>query len=612
MHRCLILHISGALDDEIREVGQDFTQRSQLGQTPTQSEFIHIPAAGVGNLTKPVEVLRQNLWDETRLALTKLLQATPGQVDPFTLDVLILCSFGAPMHLEAVRVALDCLEENLEPYLSVFPSHERAASRRLRVFMAGYLTSAHRSTERRDALRDLVKELRGRKLHHREERMVDRLILLDSITPRGVVSDEELRGHLEAFSALLVLGDIRTSDQITRALTEPGHDVIATLGCVRAILRITTIQDEYTELLLAQVANAARKEVKADLPNRRVVFGSRPPQMDEVDGIRERILNRTLETLDALGPLSLPSLSRWLDDLAALNPDDFRQLEEDDTPPEPKLPLKPVLAVSGVFSIGAYAVATLLLGMSAVVSAGTSLAAFAVVLALLGLAHHVANRQPKKVEEKPAEDVLARIREHVLELHSKVETLRSQLEIASTTPISLESRRQFLKDEAWRVSLGGADISATLIETQHPHGGPEDSLVAFFREIGTWKELLEEPETLSPGALLRFCESVSSDVTLETILRSKPCLALLLGRAESWIATWKHGVPVHMDMKSQIIHDEDGVRQSVDNLLVAPKALDINLDHARRHLSESIQDIWLLSVVHDIHEDAIPTLSKDS
>jgi hypothetical protein len=67
-----------------------------------------------------------------------------------------------------------------------------------------------------------------------------------------------------------------------------------------------------------------------------------------------------------------------------------------------------------------------------------------------------------------------------------------------------------------------------------------------------------------------------------------------------------------MDMKSQIIHDEDGVRQSVDNLLVAPKALDINLDHARRHLSESIQDIWLLSVVHDIHEDAIPTLSKDS
>ncbi len=161
MHRCLLIHISGELDEAIELARRDMVRRAKVVDRPLRSAFVSAPAAGVGNLSNPVEVLKKRLWDDVRTALAELLRAQPGERDPFTLDIILVGDFGAPNVVEALSASLDAVRECMKPFASVFPDHEVGVARRWRVYIAGFLGMERRSDERRGALRTWLEDLQG-------------------------------------------------------------------------------------------------------------------------------------------------------------------------------------------------------------------------------------------------------------------------------------------------------------------------------------------------------------------------------------------------------------------------------------------------------------------
>jgi len=620
VHRCLLIHVSGALDEALERLRSEHQNRLDAGRVLTQVAFVSAPASGVGNLTNPLEILRKNLWEDIRKGLTSLLKATPGQRDPFTLDIFVVCDFGSPNALEALKVCLDAIEENLAPFRGIFPAHEIGPSRRWRVYTGGFLGIEKRDSERRDGLRRLVQELRKRKAAGSDERLVDRVFLLDSLTPRGMCSTEELLGHLANFCALIVLGNLRGDPRLMRSLTEPGNDPAATFGCVRATLKMKPIQLELSRLLLEQMVDAARKTTEPSLPSPSEVLPRSLPNDEELRLFSERLRGRVVETLNVEGVPALLPLTRWLEKLLEFDESTFRQ-NDPVTEVAPKSSAGTVigLSISAGFGIAAYALAAFALGLSALASAGTSLAVFVAGLGAFALFKGFSSSKSEpKTKDEEDDPALEALEAEIQKLRSALLSISENLKIAAIPTIPLEKSvpETDAEETPWEVSLGDIKIAQTLLDTAHPHGSGADSLLAFLRDHGTWEELLDEPVRLAAGAMAAFSDNVAMGTHALEILRSAPVQEDIAPHLRRFLDTWQHGVPLHLDLSSKQLHDTDGIRTASEDVLVAPdvfKGLLRDLYKSREARAESaffnpdLLDVWLVSIVHDIHEDAIPT-----
>lgn len=629
MHRCLLLHISGELDEAIELARQDMVRRAKVVERPLRSAFVSAPAAGVGNLSSPVEVLKKRLWEDVRSALADLLRAQPGERDPFTLDIILVGDFGAPNAVEALSVCLDAVRENLNVFGSVFPDHEVGVARRWRVYVAGFLGMERRSDERRGALRGWLESLQA--LGSGEDgrqRYVDRVFVLDSVTPRGICATDELAGQLINFCRLLLSGEMRNSEGLSRSLVEPGRDLLASAGCVRANIPIVAVRRRFTFALTQESVESMKKVARLHLaPAGEMLPHSldEEPALKAVAHLRERIMECLLQDgVEALTPLQ-DWLLRILD-VGQEQLDTVRKAaeSEENTPQPTRHGL--VWAVSGVLAALAYAASIFLVGASAMLSAGASLGVLGVVAALMYLGFAASQPEAKKKETKPEpeDDPRERFMKEVMALRNDLASMQNSLRTAATPAIEADQLDEG-KSHPWSIDLGSEEIAKILFETAHPFGSGKDTMQSFVESIGGWERLFTTREDLMVGGVQLHCERTLDALSTHAMLSNKQVLNLLEKRLRDFFETWKSGVSVHLDLNSRQIHDPDGIRGAAENLVVAPLALTQivqncvaeTLDkngtqgaaNAQKNLyREGLEDVWIVTIAHDIHLDAVPTL----
>ena len=219
------------------------------------------PVAAVGNLSRPVQILREQLESELRSSLTDLLALRPDNPEPFFVDVFVLLNLGEPLVANAASVIIDLFTRIVnEDFATVFPSNRTGSDRRVRVIPVAMLPAAADCEKDRTAAMAELDAVHDAFVERRDAAdtswLVDRIFLLDAMTSRGIARLDDLVDQIAAFIRLMVLGGVRRSPDVVRMLEAQHADLFASFGVASCVVDLDGLRSELARRLSRDVASA--------------------------------------------------------------------------------------------------------------------------------------------------------------------------------------------------------------------------------------------------------------------------------------------------------------------------------------------------------------------
>lgn len=643
MHRALVIRLSEDLADAIDRVAREYAVRAEAGTNPALvARFMDAPPQGVGNLTNPVQVLRENLEGELLQNLTALLRMSPGAGRDFVLDVFVLLNLGEPLVANAASVVIDMVLDLVDGHFrAIFPAHRTGAQRRFRILPVALLpASADCRKAREDAIQELgaLHDAFAERQRAREGREfpVDRFFLLDAVTGLGIAALDDLTAQTASFMRLALFSGLRRKVEFVQLLESECSDLFATFGVSCCEVDFEAVRETLTERMLVRAAEVLAEEGISVLPS---VDELLPHAVLDDPVVRDRVLEELdslpLRSLEVEGSIVIQPLRRayyeLLQRLAGW------RTAYSEKPPTPKkaepLPRKEASATFLAF-VGACALGVIVFCVAhfaLVVSAGTSAAtggAFAVLaflLVLLFLPRREATAENKPAQppsEEPPFEVIQVFEQIVRSKASQLMALQTALQgIAGAVDLDPEEDGE---EEPERPQSMFRDdlVTDSLLHLLYVRRANDDDVRAladrFLLTLGTWEELLDGDVVPTSEGLDEFCREhfeALGGQPLFTDPDSRDCVAEVLS---AFLDRWRKGVPSFLEGESRKQFDPDGFRTPFSSCVIGPAELAAEIGSCLRaddgvlnhwDAGSALDDVFVLTAVIDIHPDAVAPLA---
>lgn len=601
------------------------------------------PVSAVGNLSKPVQLLREQLEEALLQSLTELLALAPGRGADFVLDVYVLLNLGEPLVANATSVIVDMLAKIVDQnFRTIFPRHRTGTARRFRVIPIAILPAAADCEKARDDAVDELQTLYTTFSEAREdgedESFVDRVFLLDALTSRGIASRDDLVDQVMCFLRLAVFGGVRRSPDFVRMFEAPHDDLFATFGIVCGEVDYAAIDGALTERMKRAVAATLGPADDIDLPGLEQLLPVRV--LDDPD-----LLDRTLAELEALplrtleadGSGAVGPLIAHYDALGA-RAKAWRETDSGTTtmtpqhgPPEDSGAAR-AFGLSGLIALifGGIVAAVVhfvaLMSVAIVIGSGVGVALVAFIATWFVVKPRTSDEPRDSAPQTVASSVatpsetqgaVIDVLEHAIDaqrtkLRNLLQALAGVETGISTDETGSERSNMESKFRSPLVSPGLEDI------LYNEAAGSAAALAQnWLRSIGSWQELLDSDVRPSGEDLDDFC-AAHFDVGARPIFGStnaRDCVAPVL---KELVQTWTQGVGLFLEGESRVQFDPDGFDIVFDHSVFAPKALRPMIGElvstSRTALSmhrETVvcEDVFIVSAATGIHPDAVAPLA---
>ena len=566
-----------------------------------------------------------------------------------TLDIVLACDLGDP----AVRARLDesiaLLEEvvcqNFQP---MFPAFRTPAERRVRLVPIALLTDPNAEGRRLGygALRqaaDSIDERRGE--GESTECLVDRLLVQETVTPRGLLPADGLIAQTRNLVEFLVLEDRFDDPDVDAMLGRGSHHRFGTFGAAQLSFEAVATRDRLSDRLAAEIADSLTGEVEpadpgVSLDNHLLDDERRfDEQLDQIDEradtvFRRRGLPAALTLADGFARLAAESADRADTveaEIAELERrrQQRRQSANDDARQGGTTGLWAGL-VCAVGIAGAMYLATYLL---ADFSPGTRLGLALPFGAAAGaMTYWLVSRDRSAEAATSTNDGRAR-RKRLAERATRLDELSDRLARAADRLSAIRNDVDAFADAVERPAREaaeeeeeglGIDVRRTLkssawddavYEAWLDFAGPEAAAEAFLSDIPSPSDWAEGA-TLDIEELDGFTREAFAPVASPELLDPSALQRTARPAISAFIESWADGLPPFIDLRSRAQYDPDGFHTPIDDILYVPPtveqtARDLVDEHgAALTVQADLQlgdRLVLLKSVVDVHADALPT-----
>jgi hypothetical protein len=639
----LVIRLGEALSDPLERIEREYRAREAGGALDsTRAAFVDAPPAAVGNLTNPVEVLREKLEEQLLGALTELLRLTDSGADSdVLLDVHLLLNLGEPLVANASVVVIDMLTAIVDHnFRAIFPAHRTGPSRRFRIIPTALLpASADCAKAREDAVTELAKlhdTFEERRKNADLEFPLDRFFLLDAVTGRGIAAMEDLLDQVYGFIRLLLFSGVRRSTEMVSLLEAECTDLFASFGVASCEVDFRRVRDVLAARMARNVARTLAGRGATVLPAVTEILPSRvlddPERRDraleEIDELPVRTLevdgSRSVQSLGALYDELLERLQTWRE-TATSNP----ATPEADSADRPERGgngaaagwglLGALLLGAGVFAV-AHFVLVVSVAASALTGGAFALVAFGIIFGLLR--HASSDRGPhpptSAAPSPSATEVLDALEGRVRARRSQLRALASSLDaiagafdIEAPIPDATAERRLFVEP------LVSDDLLQHLYEGQ----ASDDDLRAladrFVTSVAPWKTLLRDRDGLTSARLEDFCNAHFQELGGQPLFVDPEARACVYDVLRSFVDRWKEGLPVSLEGEAHKQFDRDGFYHVYDSIVMASGDLSADVGTCIREANavlevsrrpSEIDDVFVITAVADIHPEAVAPL----
>lgn len=641
MHRVLVIRLGEALSDPLQRIEREYRAREHGGVLDAvRVAFVDAPPRAVGNLSNPVEVLREKLEEQLLGATTDLLRLSSGAEGDLILDVFLLLNFGEPLVANAAAVVIDILDRIIdENFRAIFPAHRTGPARRFRIVPIAILPAAGDCEKSRDEAVDELATLHDDFVARRDggetEFPVDRLFLLDAVTGRGIAALHDLVDQVYGFLRLALFSGLRRSTDVVSLFESECSDLFASFGVATCEVDFLRVRDTLAARMARRTAEALAAPGSCALPPVTDLLPS--PVLDDAER-RDRALRELdalpVRTLEADGSRAIRPLLALYDELAE-RLETWRETAET-APSSPNTPAGTDASSGSPSGLGWAFVGALLLGgavfavahfalvisttLSAVTGGGFAAAAFAALFLLL--------RKP--ASDKPEDDTPVTQSEQIPNealdaLASRVDARRSSLRGLSTSlerisrsfaldapvPAVSAPRRMFLEP------LVSDALLKHLYEGQASDVDIRSLADRFLISIGEWNELLTGAVRADAAGLDAFCAEHFRELGGQPLFADAETRECIHGVLESFVKRWREGLPISLEGEAHKQFDRDGFYRVFDSTVLVSEDLaadvgacirrtDAVLDTSRR--ASALDDIFIITAVADIHPDAVAPL----
>lgn len=642
MHRVLVITIGRKLEPMLARLKSDYEQRVAAGflsADRVQIEFLAAPVEGVGNLSNPVEALRETLYRNVIERLETLLELRPGRRGPFFVDIVFITNHGEALASRSEAVVFNAVHDVIPSrFGALFPDGRAASERRLKLISLA-LTPLDRSTNReRSEVLDALEEhyMRLSSLRSQETHTSSNvLFILDGLTEHGLAREVDIVAQAENFVRLLAFSGARRHELLVRLLETESDDIGATFGIASCSIRPEGIVSSLRRRLTRSIADALRGTPHANLPSLNELI---PASCTDSDSNFREVLEGVQETpirvLEIDGPGALPFTTELFENAlqrlehlgreSNRRPHESTELDEDTDS-------RGWLITLGAISVGSL---TALIGVVALglailpaVASGGALTMVAMI-AFYILSQAASTQAPTpddsrkhKLELEAKRDRAAALEAALLEQLRRVnalmehfENLTRDLDTHSNTagPTADDPPSSFVS------VLESDELYVELFESVCPYLNGPAALQAWVEALGGWRRLFEEPYALSNTSLVGFSlQTLDETVALE-VFENTNCRNALQPVIRNFLETWGEGPPRFLEHISQQQHDADGFKHPVKRAIFMPESLE---PAARETLGETsrispaysdsnIHDVFVVDTTTDIGLNAIPILTQ--
>ncbi len=649
MVRALVIRLGEALAPVQRRLEAEFVGRRADELTRVLLQTHDAPVAAVGNLSRPVQLLREQLEAALTQSLTELLTLKPGSGTDFVLDVYILLNLGEPLVANATNVVIEMLARIVDHHFrAIFPRHRQGSARRFRIVPIAILPAARDCEKDRT---DAIDELRAvhdafaaaRKLDDREF-LVDRVFLLDAMTARGIATRDELVGQVLAFLRLVIFGGVRRHPDVVRLLESDRNDLFASFAVACCEVDYEAVSALLTARMKAALAAALIAEQSADLPRPAELLPVRlledPDALEHGIGELEALPGRILQ---ADGAGAIRPLCALYDEVDAR----LAGWRADGSDPAEVVRDTTAVAVrenSGNSALGIGFLAAVVLGAAVaaaahffalasttvVAASGGGFAVFAFLvtwLLLRGGSDEVDDSAPA-VSPRPADQAddterraaILDALEHTIDgQRTKLRALREGFDaIARAHEIEPPFDRLDAEATPFRQPLVSPELMRDLYAQHSSVSDARAAVATWLGTCGEWVELLDGHARADAYGLEQFCEARFRTVGSQPLFTKVGARECVAPRLASFVETWRAGLPVFLEGESRVQFDPDGFDQPFSNMLFAPEPLRAELSAQlaeqgsmlRLHATPiAIDDVFAITAMTDIHPDAVSPLA---
>lgn len=625
MHRVLLIRVGKDLEPCFDYLNACALERN--GEPALAVRFVHASAEALGNLSQPLEILKERLFGDLTDALTALLRQVPGRRGGFLLDILIVTQHGEPMATNASEVVASAVHEIIEERFSaVFPGGAQSVGVGWRMQEIGILPGhADSKRPRNEMLSSLRAHVEWVKARRENEWPIHRLTLLDATTPGGISPLEDLLDQTESLIHLLVFSGIRRSPLGIQLFETASNDIVATCSITRLETPAGWIQKSMCTKMLAAIAQHLLTE--------RTVSVATPDELMAEDsfenpekrfGFSANTRNHLIQSLTMHGTSAIIPLLNLLE----LLPPHIRRLAEiasaaqrsgDAPPPQQYGRIPAVSGLTVALGGGTFGVAYLALGLATIMSAGIALAtAFvgaAALLMVLPKSETVAAKQVSRRQqgEPLPEEIAGILIGHVAQLESDLKRAQSAFEgVASGIELATSIR---LPKRAFVSALASEEVADTIFESLGTISDGESAARRWVDGLGPWADILSGLTLPDAAGLRDFVSAEVQALDFSDVLDSSSVRGHARPLIQEWLSKWSGGMGQNLEINHLKSRDLDGYRHVFENHVLAPASyegivLDALQGSSLRVGPPTTRDFFVVSAITDIAPQAVLVLSE--
>lgn len=577
------------------------------GFDPTTT-FLDVSAEAVGNLSHPVDVLKQRMFGDISSALSKLLQRVTGQTEGFILDVVILTAHGEPMATNAAKVVIDATSTILrDEFGPVFP---RDAG--WQVICIGLSPRQSDLTRpRREMLAEIADFVRA--MTSRQDEKVTRIFLLDCATPQGISNQDDLLAQAESLAMFLAFSGLRREQIGVQLFEAPTSDLLATVGIGRLETPPKWFERKFRERLWGSIqATIKARDLQIIPPHDGLVSQADFESDKHRAALAQRLEEFCVQTLDERGFAALWSLAQTWDQLDRCI-DAMAEAARVSNLPSKVAPAKGVgfgvrSALILTAGAGAFGIAYFAAGLAIVLSSGIALvvaAIGAIAVALMIRAPTLESENPSQHEssEPHPEEIAATLKRQCDVARQKVARICAQVEATQGASIWAQPTPH---DSNFVMHLVSDDAADALFEVSGGAGDAQAGIQEWIASVGTWAAILRGDAILTKKSLEQFVELRSQEIDLQELMANPVVRSHLQPVIRRWQQHWAHGINLNLEIQTLQSRDLNGFREVAANEIFCPPGARIDATVA----GHTLEDYFCLSAVTDVAVEATLVLEN--
>lgn len=657
MYRALVIGLGDRFRPAVRRLDRlDPTAGSNDASEAAISGFSIFESS---EKTSTGESFRDELRERAVEQLTSLLEvgASPPSGRP-DLDLFVLADLTEPtvrdVLIDAIETLGRVISEEFEP---IFPAFRSADQRRVRTVAVTAISEREPDTrlEAYAALRALHDDASGSQTEEPETFLLDRVYLLDRVTPTGIVPPETLVESAENFVELATATGARHTDPIADLVEGGGTELFGTVSVAVWSIELHRARRRLVDRLSFEIAASltpATPEPSEVDPPVSLSPLRRDSTLDDEQlfrSLRDRIETKPGRIRESGGVADAIALTAEYEQLVEALRDSRSRVEnaleeieqkEGETDAEPnatstsdtrsRTRIASSFASGLLLFIAMYGTSEVLFEISsrARLTWGLVFGAIGALLTwwLSGLA--VSQPETESAGRNDRSDRRRRLANRRERLDKLVESAELALRRLRTMRRTLEALRDELdvprsEPEPSTTSQGDSLPLRSKVETRRLDDALFDSHLRYpnaaaatrsfgdsLPPIGEWETFDELPA----GRLRSFAEEAFETMIGEDIFARREIRRATSEQLESFLDTWRHGLPLFVDLQSRAQYDPDGFHTAAENLIIAPTQLaraaeqtEIDIPGLTRGLDLDHGDrLFIVRALHDVHPEVLP------